>query len=269
MTIGEDGTIYARNPSNGCIFQKFKTQDHIYNSAALLSDQQGKTNAIYFGSTDGNMYALKPDGTLLWRFDTGAPIRSSPVLGRKPVGQDGWIVYFSCGNGKLYALDASNGKRRWSFIIGSGTWILTLLAIASLRSDQVTLGYILAVMSGLGIATTYVIPWAMLPDVIEQDELQTGQRREGSYYAVAAFFQKLGTGLALWIMAQILAWTGYITPAVGSDILPQQPSAAISATRLFAGLVSAVLLSFAIVFAWRYPISRQEHIKNLHELTHR
>ena len=83
-----------------------------------------------------------------------------------------------------------------------------------------TLGYILAVLSGLGIATTYVIPWAMLPDVINDDQFKTGQRREGSYCVLAAFFQKLGTGLALWIMTQILAATGYIIPAVGSETPP-------------------------------------------------
>lgn len=106
----------------------------------------------------------------------------------------------------------------------------------------------------------------MLPDVIKHDQLQTGQRREGSYYALAAFFQKLGTGLALWIMAQILAWTGYITPAVGSDILPHQPLAAIGALRIFTGPISAVLLIIAILNAWRFPINREEHIINLRKL---
>ncbi len=64
---------------------------------------------------DGVLYALDPRGTLLWRYDTGAPIRSSPVLGRKPEGEAGWIVYFGAGNGKLYALDTATGRRRWSY----------------------------------------------------------------------------------------------------------------------------------------------------------
>ncbi|MBC8448753.1 MAG: hypothetical protein H8D78_13480 [Chloroflexi bacterium] len=36
------------------------------------------------------------------------------------------------------------------------------------------------------------------------------QSGKGSFYAFASFFQKLGTGAALWAMAQTLTLTGYI-----------------------------------------------------------
>jgi outer membrane protein assembly factor BamB len=121
--IGSDGTIYigsfdsyfyALDAQTGQTKWKFKTNDHIYSSAALSVDQAGNTNAIFFGSTDGMFYALNPNGELLWSYDTGDPIRSSPVLGRTPDGKDE-IVYFGAGNGRLYALNAADGTRRWSF----------------------------------------------------------------------------------------------------------------------------------------------------------
>ena len=55
-----------------------------------------------------------------------------------------------------------------------------LLGISGLRSDQVTVACVLAALCGLGIATAYVIPCSMLPGIIEHDQMQTGQRREGS-----------------------------------------------------------------------------------------
>lgn len=110
-----DSNLYALDPDNGRVKWKFKTQDHIYSSAALGVDESGQTNAIYFASTDGSLYALDPQGKLLWRYDAGAPIRSSPVLGRAPEGEEGWIVYFGCGNGKLFAINAADGSRRWSY----------------------------------------------------------------------------------------------------------------------------------------------------------
>ena len=158
-------------------------------------------------------------------------------------------------------------KRR-AFIIGSATWIVVFLCIFTLRADQVTLGYVLAALSGLGIATAYVIPWAMVPDIIEYDQLRTGQRREGSYYAFASFFQKLATGLAIWGMGQALAWANYITPAAGAPP-PVQPPQAIQAIRIFAGPVPAVLLLLAIVCAWFYPISRESHKALLEQLAER
>ena len=158
-------------------------------------------------------------------------------------------------------------KRR-AFILGSLSWIVVLLGISALPSDAIGFAYLLAALSGSGIATAYVLPWAMIPDIIENDQLQTGQRREGSYYAFASFFQKLATALALWAMGQALAYTGYITPET-SGAPPLQPESAIQAIRVFTGPVPAALLILAVVFAWKYPITREHHKATLQELTKR
>ena len=155
-------------------------------------------------------------------------------------------------------------KRR-AFIIGTISWVFILLGIAGLRADQVGLAYVLAALSGSGIATAYVIPWSMLPDVFENDQLRTGRRREGSFYAFASFFQKLATGAALWGMGQALARSGYLTPA-GAGALPLQPQSALNAIRLFLGPVPTVLLALAVVFALKYPITRASHAETLRQL---
>jgi GPH family glycoside/pentoside/hexuronide:cation symporter len=155
--------------------------------------------------------------------------------------------------------------KRLAFIIGTGTWAVVLALIALIRPDQIGLAYILAALSGSGIATAYVLPWSMIPDIIEMDELETGQRREGSFYAFASFFQKLGTGIAIWLMGQALSAAGYITPIEGNP-LPIQPVGAVNAIRLAIGAVPAVLVAIAIVFAWQYPITREKHREILNKL---
>jgi len=92
-------------------------------------------------------------------------------------------------------------KRR-AFILGMASWVFVLAGIALLRPEQTGLAYLLAALSGSGIAAAYLLPWAMIPDIIETDELKTGERREGSFYAFASFFQKLGTGVAIWALGQ-------------------------------------------------------------------
>ncbi|HNO94863.1 MAG TPA: MFS transporter, partial [Anaerolineales bacterium] len=158
-------------------------------------------------------------------------------------------------------------KRR-AFIIGTLTWIFVLLGISALPADAIGLAYVLAALSGSGIAAAYVLPWSMIPDIIEHDQLQTGQRREGSYYAFASFFQKLATAFALWAMGQALAANGYITPN-SSGPLPTQPDSAIQAIRFFAGPAPAVLLILAVLFAWNYPITRESHSETLRVLAER
>ena len=120
--LGSDGTVYigsfdsyfyALDGATGKTRWAFKTGDHIYASAALAADAQGNTTAIYIPSTDGMLHALDPAGRLLWTYDTGDPIRCSPVIGPAPEGGD--IVYFGSGNGVFYALNAVTGERRWSF----------------------------------------------------------------------------------------------------------------------------------------------------------
>ncbi|MFN2290222.1 MAG: MFS transporter [Anaerolineae bacterium] len=158
----------------------------------------------------------------------------------------------------LWVWVARRLDKRRAFILGTASWIVVSTGIFFVRPDQVGLAYVLAALAGSGIATAYVLPWSMVPDIIEYDEVRTGQRREGSYYAFASFFQKLATGAALWAMGQALALTGYVTPS-GGAALPVQPPEAVRAIRFFMGPVPIALLVLAILFAWRYPISREHH----------
>jgi outer membrane protein assembly factor BamB len=121
--VGQDGTayigsfdsrLYALDAASGKVKWKFRTGDHIYASAALL-EEEGETRMILVGSTDGALYALTPAGEERWRYDSGAPIRSSPVIGRAPAGETGWITYFGNGAGKLFALNTRDGSKRWAY----------------------------------------------------------------------------------------------------------------------------------------------------------
>ena len=59
----------------------------------------GADGTIYFGAETGFLYALKPDGSLSWRFNASDGINwTSPAIGA-----DG-SVYIGCNNGNLYAL---------------------------------------------------------------------------------------------------------------------------------------------------------------------
>ena len=155
-------------------------------------------------------------------------------------------------------------KKR-AFLIGVGSWMLFLIALLPLQPDMVPAAYLLAGFSGLGIATVNVVPWAMLPDIIEHDQLITGRRREGSFYAFISFFQKLGTGAALWAMGQLLHTAGYVTPQAGQP-LPVQPDRAVVTIRFFASLVPAGLLLISLLFAAGYSITREQHQATLDRL---
>jgi outer membrane protein assembly factor BamB len=64
---------------------------------------------VYFGSGDGNVYALDTStGSKLWSFASQGTQFSAPAVGN-------WVVYIGAGDGHVYALNASTGVRLWSF----------------------------------------------------------------------------------------------------------------------------------------------------------
>jgi MFS family permease len=105
---------------------------------------------------------------------------------------------------------------------------------------------VLGTLAGVGVATAYLIPWAMLPDVIELDELKTGRRREGAYYGFFVLLQKLGLALGLFLVSQGLAIAGYVTPPAGATTAIAQPDTPF-AIRLMIGPPRAILLADYLV----------------------
>jgi outer membrane protein assembly factor BamB len=109
-----DGSLYALDSETGSVRWKVQTGDHIYSSPALLEDG-GRLEQIIVGSTDGLLYGVDPQGRVLWTYDTGAPIRSSPVIGQPPVAGGPAIAYVGAANGHLVAVNTNDGSRRWAF----------------------------------------------------------------------------------------------------------------------------------------------------------
>src|SRR4051794_26413041 len=65
--------------------------------------------AIYFGSDDGNVYALDAaTGRELWRAATRGPVPCTPAIVNG-------TIYFGSYDGKFYALDARTGNVKWKF----------------------------------------------------------------------------------------------------------------------------------------------------------
>jgi glycoside/pentoside/hexuronide:cation symporter, GPH family len=122
------------------------------------------------------------------------------------------------------------------------------------------LAYIVAaaLVAGFGFGATQVVPWAMVADVVEEDELQTGKRREGTYAGYMVFLRKLATAIAIFAVTRLLAWTGFQAGVTGSRFI-EQPESALLALRLLVGVVPAVMLVLAIAVAWRYPLDRAAH----------
>ncbi len=89
--------------------------------ALIISSPVVGYGRVYIGSTNGRVYALElADGRKAWEVDTGDDIEASPLL---------WddAVYIGSLSGDLFALDAHTGDVIWTFetdnsIYGSANW---------------------------------------------------------------------------------------------------------------------------------------------------
>ncbi len=149
------------------------------------------------------------------------------------------------------------GKQR-VYYIGGVIFLFALLALFFVQPGQVALLYGIALVAGVGLAVCYLVPWSMLPDVIELDELQTGQRREGVFYGFFVFLQKLGLSLGLFISGWVLDLAGYIKAVPGAEV-PPQPESVLFALRLLVGPAGAAILALSFVAVYLYPITRSKH----------
>lgn len=122
-----DGNFYALNADTGALKWKFATGGERRFEAKGLHGMQPKNQtiadpfdiflsspvvvdgAVYFGSGDGNVYALDAtSGELRWKFKTGDVVHASPAFADGVVFVGSWDSYF-------YAIDAKNGKEKWRF----------------------------------------------------------------------------------------------------------------------------------------------------------
>ena len=111
---------------------------------------------------------------------------------------------------------------------------------------------VLVVLSGLGFGGTVAIPSSMQADVIDYDELRSGQRREGAYIGVWSIARKAAAALGVGLALVILGRSGY------EPNVEQTPEVVFSLRVLYA-LVPCLLNLVAIAVALAYPIDRARH----------
>lgn len=154
------------------------------------------------------------------------------------------------------------------YLMGMSLWLIAQGGLFFVQPGQIALMYVLAVMAGFGVSTAYLVPWSMLPDVIELDELNTGQRREGIFYSFILFVQKICLGIAVNIVLQQLGTAGYIKPTTQIAI-PIQPNSVLDVIRFSIGPIPAIALICGLILAYFYPLTREVHAEILLKLKQR
>jgi GPH family glycoside/pentoside/hexuronide:cation symporter len=159
-------------------------------------------------------------------------------------------------------------SRRWNkqraYIVGIGFWAVVQVVLITLSpASPLSLLMTLCVFAGIGVGAAHVLPWSIIPDAIEWDELHTGKRHEGMFYSLVTLLQKVASSLAIPLVLVLLEVTGYVPNSI------VQPESAILGIRIVVGPIPAILLGAGIIFAWLYPLTREAHSTIQQELQRR
>lgn len=177
-------------------------------------------------------------------YQLGTPDRLTMILGLL-MGAVGLFVYFW-----KWVSDRTSKSR--AYAVGLG--VMGLAAVSSFFIDSGQVGYmsLMVIVAGFGLSAHWVAPYAMVPDVVEQDEADTGERREGMYYGVYGLIDKLMRTLGVFVVGIGLEAFGYV-PNVA------QSAQSLFGIRLIFGPIPAALLLLVVPLLLRYPLDRQAH----------
>ncbi len=163
----------------------------------------------------------------------------------------------------IYTKIAQKYSKTTPMHIGLVVWIIVLFVALFLKEGQPSwLIYSVAVFSGVGSASALFVPWSILPDITDVDELISAKRREGLYSGMATLLRKIAQATAIFLVGIILDLVNY-TPNV------EQSATAIFGIRFMFSIIPIILLSLALYFSYKYSLSKENHAIVIAEIDRR
>ena len=156
------------------------------------------------------------------------------------------------------------GNRK-AWIISMTTWILTLMPLMFLGENMEIIAMIVFFFISLGLSGSLYIIDLVVSDIIDEDEVITGTRREAGYYGVNAFFLRLAiivVFLSIGPVFIIADWEVFTIPA---SIEVQM------GLKVLMFVYPTVALTIGILSIYKYPlygkrlVQVKEALVELHE----
>ncbi|HYF77630.1 MAG TPA: MFS transporter [Symbiobacteriaceae bacterium] len=100
----------------------------------------------------------------------------------------------------------------------------------------------------IGLSGLLILFDIFIADIVDEDELKTGVRREGMYFGIHGLMIRLGISLQALITGQVLSRSGY------DANLAAQPATALTGLRILMTVVPLAAVVIALVAVWLYPL---------------
>ena len=135
---------------------------------------------------------------------------------------------------------------------------VALGALFLMRTTNMWLYTIVNIVGLLGVGLFNLIIWAFVSDVLDDQEVRTGNRDDGTIYAVCSFARKVGQAIASALGGWSLGWIGYVEGSLSG-----QTAAVKDGIYNIATMVPMILyLAVGICLIVIYPLSKKKVAEN-------
>ena len=153
-------------------------------------------------------------------------------------------------------------KPRKSWLISMTVWIITLIPLFFLGPHMEVFAFIVFFSIGIGLSGSLYIIDIIIADIIDEDEVNTGTRREGGYYGVNIFFQRFATVFVFLIIGPVFLianWAEFNPITI--------PTFSIRSLMVIYPIIALIIALIAIYF---YPLDneRRRQVKQKRDEIH-
>ncbi|XP_074543541.1 sodium-dependent lysophosphatidylcholine symporter 1-B [Halichoeres trimaculatus] len=132
-----------------------------------------------------------------------------------------------------------------------------MILVVCVKSNLIVT-YIVSFAAGVGVAAAFLLPWSMLPDVVDDFQVQNPDStgHEALFYSFYVFFTKFASGVSLGISTLSLDFAGYISRGC------TQPQAVDMTLKLLVSAAPVALIIIGLGILYSYPIDEERRQGN-------
>jgi Na+/melibiose symporter-like transporter len=155
---------------------------------------------------------------------------------------------------------AKRFEKAHMLVVSTVVGAISLIGMLFVPHLGLSWAYLVFYFSGMGLGGRMVMGMAIVPDIIDDDEVRTHTRKDGAYFGMISLLRKLSRSLAIGLSGIGLGFFGYVSGVAG------QTQEALDGIRIMFCIVPTVSCVVTALLLLRFPITRARHQAALEEL---
>uniref|UniRef100_A0A3B4BJ89 Major facilitator superfamily domain containing 2A n=1 Tax=Periophthalmus magnuspinnatus TaxID=409849 RepID=A0A3B4BJ89_9GOBI len=147
--------------------------------------------------------------------------------------------------------------KKTAVYVGSLSVVPFLILVALVKSN-LAITYIVSFAAGVSVAAAFLLPWSMLPDVVDDFQVHNPDStgHEALFYSFYVFFTKFASGVSLGISTLSLDFAGYVTRGCS------QPAEVDLTLKILVSAAPIGLILIGLCILYTYPIDEEKRQGN-------